>query len=159
MFLLSAEGVPSVAHFIRLERSAADTVTFAVNSQSAAKPSLAESDRRIEAEAHGAKVVVGLTSRCPYGLAACWGGAYQTLRALSGVDAVKAVANADDSTAEVFLRDNAPPDIDGWIATFRKMANGSYDFRGAEATLSGAVRLEAGRPVLAGPGWSVRLDP
>ncbi|MBV9565221.1 MAG: hypothetical protein JOY90_32935 [Bradyrhizobium sp.] len=39
------------------------------------------------------------------------------------------------------------------------MANGSYDFRGAEATLSGAVRLEAGGLVLSGPGWSVRLDP
>ncbi|MBV9563864.1 MAG: DUF1929 domain-containing protein, partial [Bradyrhizobium sp.] len=118
MFLLSAEGVPSVAHFIRLERPAADTVTFAANSQSANKPSLADRDRRIEAEARGPKVVIGLTSRCPYGLAACWGGAYQTLRTLSGVGAVKAVANADDSTAEVFLRDNAPPDIDGWIATF-----------------------------------------
>jgi hypothetical protein len=163
LFLLSADGVPSVAHFVRIER---DSRTARTLDELAAKvrpaprhaETLSARDERIEAQAGGTRVVIGLTSRCPYGLAACWGGAYQTLKALKGVDAVKAVANAEDSTAEVFLAGNGPPDIDSWKATFRDMAKGSYDFRGAEVTLAGAVRLESGELRLSGPDWSIPLD-
>ena len=118
---------------------------------------LSARDERIEAQASGTRVVVGLTSRCPYGLAACWGGAYQTLKALKDVDAVKAVANAEDSTAEVFLNGDGLPDIDSWKATFSDMAKGSYDFRGAEVTVTGTVRLEGDALTLVGSGWSIRL--
>jgi len=163
LFLLSTDGVPSVAHFLQIER---DPTVARTLDELAAKdrpaPQHAETlsahDERIEAQSGGTRVVVGLTSRCPYGLAACWGGAYQTLKALKGVDAVKAVANAEDSTAEVFLAGNGPPDIESWKATFRDMAKGSYDFRGAELTLTGAVRLEDDRLTLSGPDWSIRLD-
>jgi galactose oxidase len=163
LFLLSAVGVPSVAHFMQIGRAstAASTLDTAVAKDRPA-PHAAESlsahDERVEAEAGGTRVVVGLTSRCPYGLAACWGGAYQTLKALEGVDAVKAVANAEDSTAEVFLTSNGPPDVDSWQATFRDMAKGSYDFRGVEVTLTGTVRLESDGLTFSGPGWSIRLD-
>jgi galactose oxidase len=140
LFLLSADGVPSVAHH-------ANRTGF-YGGQHA----------RHSGCKGGTRVVAGLTSRCPYGLAACWGGAYQTLKALEGVDAVKAVANAEDSTAEVFLTSNGPPDVDSWQATFRDMAKGSYDFRGVEVTLTGTVRLESDGLTFSGPGWSIRLD-
>ena len=164
LFLLSAQGVPSVAHFIRIGSASREAGAFATRdaSEHTAQPvreSLAARDRKIEAEASGTRVVVGLTSRCPYGLASCWGGAYQTLKALKDVGEVKAVANATDSTAEVFLTGDGPPDVDSWKLTFREMANGSYDFRGAEATLAGAVQEHDGNLMLSGPGWSVRLAP
>jgi galactose oxidase len=164
LFLLSADGVPSVAHFMRVGRSlSAAPATFdAAAAKERPAPHHAESlsarDERIEAEASGTRVVVGLTSRCPYGLAACWGGAYQTLKTMKGVDAVKAVANTEESTAEVFLIGNGLPDIDSWRATFREMAKGSYDFRGAEVTLTGTVQLQNGGLMFSGPGWLVHLD-
>lgn len=162
LFLLSAQGVPSVAHFIGIGQASTRTAAFARrDATEQAAPHLSESlaarDKKIEADAAGTKVVVGLTSRCPYGLASCWGGAYQTLKALKDVGEVKAVANATNSTAEVFLAGGGPPDVDSWKLTFQEMANGSYDFRGAEATLTGAVQEQDGSLILSGPGWSVRL--
>ena len=162
LFLLSLDGVPSIAHFVRIGRasSAARTLPeIAARDRPAPRhaETLSARDARIEAQASGTRVVVGLTSRCPYGLAACWGGAYQTLRALKDVDAVKAVANAEDSTAEVFLSGHGLPDIDSWKATFSDMAKGSYDFRGAEVTVTGTVRLEGDGLTLFGSGWSIRL--
>jgi galactose oxidase len=70
---------------------------------------------------------------------------------------VKAVANAADSTAEVFLTGNGLPDVDSWRATFRDMAKGSYDFRGAEVTLTAAVRAQNGGLTLSGSGRSIGL--
>jgi galactose oxidase len=162
LFLLSAQGVPSVAHFIRIGQAPREAGAFATrHTREQAAPHVSESlaarDKKIEADAVGTKVVVGLTSRCPYGLASCWGGAYQALKALKDVAEVKAVANASDSTAEVFLAGGGPPDVDGWKLTFQEMANGSYDFRGAEATLTGVVQEQNGNLILSGPGWSVRL--
>jgi galactose oxidase len=77
---------------------------------------------------------------------------------MKGVDAVKAVANTAESTAEVFLIGNGLPDTDSWRATFRDMAKGSYDFRGAEVTLTGTVQLQNGGLMFSGPGWLVHLD-
>ena len=49
----------------------------------------------------GTRVVVGLTSRCPYGLAACWG-ELESLKRLPAVASVSQEANAAESTAELF---------------------------------------------------------
>ncbi|MBK3666274.1 DUF1929 domain-containing protein [Bradyrhizobium diazoefficiens] len=163
LFLLTADGIPSKARFIRIEqaRQIAKAPADPANAKglALATEALSTHDRRIEAAAQGTKVVIGLTSRCPYGLAACWGGAYQTLKALKDVDTVKAIANASDSTAEVFLRKQDLPDLADWLATFRDMAKGSYDFRGAEVILTGAAELDQDQLILRGNGWLIGLGP
>jgi hypothetical protein len=163
LFLLTKDGVPSRARFVRIAPAAqalgAQIGMAQARGPAPASETLAAHDRRIEATAVGTKAVIGLTSTCPYGLAACWGGAHQTLQALKDVDSVKAIANAEDSTAEVFMTGDLVPDIESWAATFRDMANGSYDFRGAEVTLRGLAHIDQGRLVLSGNGWSIGLGP
>jgi galactose oxidase len=44
-----------------------------------AQMSTAELDGAIVSAATGTRSAVGLTSICPYGLGACWGGAYEAL--------------------------------------------------------------------------------
>jgi len=101
----------------------------------------------------GTRVVVGLTSRCPYGLAACWGGAYQSLKRLTAVASVSQEANAAESTAELFLNENGIPDLAAWKVQFKQSANGSYDFRGIEITLEGTVRTQAGHLLIRGTDY------
>nr|WP_249808734.1 galactose oxidase early set domain-containing protein [Bradyrhizobium sp. 166] len=161
LFLLTSDGVPSKARFVCIEQTKrAVDARAGVSHAKAAVPAgetLAAHDKRIESSAQGTRVLIGLTSRCPYGLAACWGGAHQTLKALKAVDTVKAIANAADPTAEVFLTDDRLPDMESWAATFRGMAKGSYDFRGAEVSLTGLVRLQKNQLTLSGSGWSIGL--
>ena len=51
------------------------------------------------------------------------------------------IPNSDDSTAEVFLRDEGLPPVDTWEAQFRSIVNGTYELRGVEA---GAARIDPG---------------
>ena len=122
---------------------------------------LGRRDREIEAKSTGTLVTVGLTSRCPYGRAACWGGTLQTLKSLDGVEEVKEIANASDSTAELFLQTSGLPNLDVWIRQISRMAGGGYDFRGVEVTLTGTVRPQGDYLILSGPSstWTVKLDP
>ena len=119
LFALSAAGVPSHAHMIRLGEAA----IAAARPRSFAAPAAAPPPPR-----QATRVVIGLTSRCPYGLAACWGGAYQSLLKLSGAAYVNPVADARTSTAEVFLHD--------------KTSSGS---RAVEAGIPGIRRMPATR--------------
>lgn len=109
----------------------------------------------------GTRVTVDLTAKCPYGLGACWGGAYEALKKLPGVAAVRPIANSEQSTAEVYLHDQGLPDLDRWPEQFARWANGSYDFRGVEVTVTGAVREQDGIFELNGPSFAgpVRLMP
>jgi galactose oxidase len=166
LFLLSGNGVPSVARMVQIGDAVQADRTPKAEVEAKDQPlhlaeGLTARDKDVEATSKGTRVVIGLTSRCPYGLANCWGGAYQTLQALKGVAVVKAVANAQDSTGELFLDGHGLPDLDDWDKTFRAMAKGSYDFRGVEVTVSGTVRSLGERLVLAGPAslWSVPLSP
>jgi hypothetical protein len=86
------------------------------------------------------RVVVGLTSSCPYGLGACWGGAHEALKKLPGVAAVAPISNAADSTADVYIRPEALPALDDWPAQFAYTANASYEFRGIEVWAIGPVQ-------------------
>jgi galactose oxidase len=173
LFALSATGVPSIARIIQIgkalpakrfaktkARTARSTAQSTAQSPYLAE-GLTEHDEKVEAASTGTRVTVGLTSRCPYGLAACWGGAYQTLRTLDGVAVVKAVADAQDSTAELFLSTNGLPNLDVWQRQFSAMANGSYDFRGVEVALDGLVTVQGDHLILSGPSstWTVKLDP
>jgi galactose oxidase len=116
-----------------------------------AQMSTAELDRAITSAATGTRAAVGLTSRCPYGLGACWGGAYEALQMLDGVQSVRPIANAEDSTADVYLHGDTLPDVDRWTEQIARVANGSYDFRGVEVSVKGGVRAQNGGLGLTGP--------
>jgi hypothetical protein len=94
-------------------------------------------------------VTVGIDGVCPYGIGACWGGAHEALRAMSGIAAVDPVPDQADSTATVRLAGHGLPPLDRWDAEFHHLANGSYQLRGFEVRLSGVL---AEGPVLATDG-------
>ena len=104
------------------------------------------------AAATGTKVVIGITGTCPYGIAACWGGANEALHHLDGVAFVDPIANAEDSTAMVFLAGGGLPPLDRWREEFRRIANDSYTVRGIEVTVSGRVTTRDGTVVLVSDG-------
>jgi hypothetical protein len=93
-------------------------------------------------------VLIGLTGTCPYGIGACWGGAYEALSRLEGVALVNPVPDTDDSTAEVFLRDRGLPHVRTWHRQFRRVANGTYELRGVEVSVRGTVRERSGRLII-----------
>ena len=48
--------------------------------------------------------------------------------------------DTDDSTAEVFLKDDRLPRMDRWDEQFRRLVNGTYEMRGSRSTLRGVIR-------------------
>jgi hypothetical protein len=167
LFVLSAAGVPSKARIVQVGDAAPSPHAAALAAAETAgmraavdTVSVAGRDAFVR-RSTGVPATVGLTARCPYGLAACWGGAYEALKKLQGVELVRPIANADDSTADVFLADRGLPDLRQWPEQFAKWANRSYDFRGVEVTLSGTVREQDGHVVLISPSSDdpVRLAP
>jgi hypothetical protein len=118
-------------------------VTHAFYQNPAGKTRTETLDEAVRAQATGTHITIGLTTKCSYGLGACWAGAYEALRELNGVAAVRPIANTEDSTAEVYLRDEGLPDLSNWTRQFAYRANRSYDFRGVEVTLIGTVRSQA----------------
>jgi hypothetical protein len=115
----------------------------------------------VAAAAKGTLVVVGITGTCPYGIAACWGGAREALYSLEGVDLVNPIPDADDSTAEVFLEDERVPTLDRWYEQFQSIVNGRYELRGVEVALQGVIEERNGKLFLAGSGQrpEVQLAP
>jgi Dyp-type peroxidase family len=157
VFALSELGVPSVAHIMRFGPDAGPRVPRKPMKAAAARR--AKRAKKRAAAPRGTRVVVGLTSQCPYGLSACWGGAYQSLNRLSGVSLVTDEADAANSTAELWLTTTDVPDVARWLEEFQASANGSYDVRGFEVTVSGTVRRDAGRLTLDVGGRSIGLEP
>jgi galactose oxidase len=158
LFLLSRAGVPSVAPIISVAPKVPIVLpaVHATAEARAAAPAgafmtLEAIDNRIREQASGTRAVLGLTSKCPYGLGACWGGAYEALRSLEGVRSVRPVANAEDSTADVYLHGDILPDIDRWAEQIARVANGSYDLRGVEVSVKGNVQAQNGGLQLTGP--------
>jgi hypothetical protein len=100
--------------------------------------------------AKGTLVTIGITGTCPYGIGACWGGAYHALRRLESVDLVVPVPNTDNSTAEVFLKDEGLPALEKWSEQFRNIVNGTYELRGVEVTVQGNIEKRGGQLFLAG---------
>ena len=159
LFLLNKSKVPSIAKIVRVAEPVGPRRTAATRppmSRVATLPaeaqlSTAALDQAITSAPTGTHVVVGLTSRCPYGLGACWGGAYHALQKLDGVQSVRPVANAEDSTAELYLRGDTLPDIGRWEEQLIQFASGSYDFRGVEVSINASVRAQDGGLRLIGP--------
>lgn len=144
LFALSDEGVPSIAKMLRVEVPAEfknvllkDTAKAHVDAGPVRQ--IQRRDVEVVATARGTMVTAGLTSTCPYGLAACWAGAYQTLKILTDVDSVRPIADAATSTAELYLDHHGLPDIASWSDEFKAKANGSYRIRGFEVTISGQL--------------------
>jgi hypothetical protein len=172
LFILTKGGVPSIAKTVEIRLAPSPTLQpiEALTARSFPPSSHREDQvhqdphaRRagIVAAAEGAAVVVGITSICPYGLGACWGGAHEALTQLDGVQLVSPIASADDSTAEVFLGDDRLPALVLWTEQFNRIVDGRYVLRGVEMTLHGAVSALDGGIVLAGAGRrpSVHLVP
>jgi hypothetical protein len=183
LFVLNTDGVPSVAHIMRIQ--AAPEVPFASwlrRPRAAASNLLARMARMVRssgtgngesvqgvyrseaarvAGARGTRVVVGLTPTCPYGLGACWGGAYEALSRLDRVDVVNPKASLVDSTAEVVLRDASLPPLQRWADEFSSIAGTRYRWRGVEVTLHGTLYRYEGALYLddGGRGPAVRLAP
>jgi galactose oxidase len=158
MFLVSTEGVPSVAKIVQVAATAA--APAAARAETAAPVQAAAEDvfalrASVLAAATGTKVVVGITGTCPYGIAACWGGANEALFHLDGVEYVDPIANAEDSTATVFLAGDGLPSLDRWREDFRRIANDSYTLRGFEVTVSGQTAARDGTVILSSSGGSM----
>jgi hypothetical protein len=178
LFVLNHAGVPSVANIVHVGGEPAATAAkaqppaaMAANAQPAAAmaakaqpaaavapaATLEELDRAIRAGATGTKVALGLTSKCPYGLAGCWRGAYDALLTLDGVTDVPPIANGTDSTADVFLGTDTLPDPDRWAEQIALSANGSYDLRGIEVSITGVLGFRDSGLVLTGPSLAAPL--
>src|SRR5215472_16488628 len=162
MFLLSRSGVPSVAKIMqvtapagaRLEGVTAAqprvlTVSPPPPGQAAPRDAFAQRAAILGAST-GTKVVVGLTGTCPYGIAACWGGAHEALSRLEAVQSVDPIPDTEASTATVFLTGDRLPPLGRWKEQFRDIVHESYVLRGAEVTLRGTVERRDGKLYLAG---------
>jgi len=166
LFVLSEEGVPSVAQIMRVSAQPmappVHNAAFALLKPVAAQTvDMVALDRQMTQEAGKAPVVIGVTPICPYGIAACWGGAYAALKHLSGIQQVRPLPDGFDSTAFVYMEQGILPDLDLWRTEFAKVANGSYVLRGIEMTLAGTVTESNGLLTLPGneTGPAVILAP
>jgi hypothetical protein len=154
LFLLNKAKVPSVAKIIKISDPLVPALTRSLAENLATSVSQSATERYIQDITDdpdkGTFVEVGLTATCPYGLGACWGGAYEALKQMDAVQCVRPIANAADSTASVYLNHDGLPDIEQWPDQFASTANGSYEFRGVEVTLTGTVERQNGHLVLQG---------
>lgn len=144
LFLLNRDGVPSIARILQIGAGAEVLAALAAARPASATLSIESADQESGSRAaaenfRGPAVVVGLTSTCPYGVGACWGGAHEALSRLDGVDWVNPIADAGDSTAEVFLSHRGLPPLSRWLEQFQAIVNGRYGWRGVEITLHGVV--------------------
>jgi galactose oxidase len=104
------------------------------------------------AKAEVNEVVVGITPNCPYGLGACWAGAYEALSRLEGVASVTTVPDNYNCTATVRLKHKGLPDPGRWVSQFKSIVGESYGFRGIELTVVGSIVRKDNHLVLQAPG-------
>jgi hypothetical protein len=156
LFVLNGQGIPSIAHMERISAQAVAPVVhnaaFALFKGVTTPGQIVDTvavDSQMAQDAGKPPVVIGVTPACPYGIGACWGGAYDALQHLSEIEKVRRIPNSKDSTAFVYLKDDALPDLDLWRQEFADIANGSYDLRGIELTLDGMVTENHGLLTLA----------
>ncbi len=165
LFLIDRAGIPSVAKIVLVRQTAAPaaaaatrrrtpirlTTADAADTAAPAAVRLADQQREWDAAvaaSAGPLVRVGVTGSCPYGIGACWAGAYVALGQLEGVERVKPFPDVERSTAELLLRDGAVPARDVWERQFHTLVNGTYTLRDIEVLPSaggGAPLSEPGR--------------
>jgi galactose oxidase len=108
-------------------------------------------------EAQVTDLIVGITPTCPYGLSACWGGAYEALGRLEGVDSVAKTPDSYNCTAHLHLKEDGLPNFEKWPDQFKSSVGEVYLFRGVEATIEGSIDDEDGVLVLHAPGIKPRI--
>jgi hypothetical protein len=144
LFILSKQLFPSVAQIIQViprpEKQAQHRqVTAQLVAQDFSPPTAVKLRQKVRQKSNGTRIELGLTPICPYGLSACWGGAYDALSSLTDVERVDPIPHASGSTASVYLADNSLPDLDLWSRQFKSIVNEIYGLRGFEADVSGQV--------------------
>ena len=158
MFLVTHEGVPSVAKILRVATAPEQTPgtvhpeVLRVSAPDPGRPAPQDAfalQASVLEAATGTRVVVGITGTCPYGIAACWGGANEALHHLDGVEFVDPIPDGEGSTATVFLADDGLPPLELWRQQFQQIVNDSYTLRGVEVTISGRVETRDGNLFLA----------
>lgn len=185
LFLVSREGVPSVAHIIQVgvpvpapaamddaqpaaalagvkDAAALGVVQGKLTAlTSKVRTSLAvyARERHVEENASGTRVTVGITGTCPYGIGACWGGAYAALKRLQGVQFVRPIPNADNSTADLYMDGDRLPALGEWDQQFQDIVHGSYVLRGVEVELRGPLDAQGDLLFVAAAGQRVQLVP
>lgn len=158
LFVLNQLGVPSHARIVHIGGYAPARKRPLAAAAKFTAPLKKRQDDLRRAKV-GTPVTVGLTSTCPYGLGACWGGAHEALKKLSGVVAVEPIPNAESSTAQVHIEGELP-DLEDWPKQFAATANGSYTFRGVELAIDGTVRSSRGRLELTtASGLVIKIEP
>jgi hypothetical protein len=157
LFVLNAQGVPSIAHIARISAQvvapAPHHAAFALFQGAAAAGQIVDTvavDRQMAKDADKPPVVIGVTPICPYGIGACWGGAFDALQHLSGIEKVRPIPDNAASVAFVYLKNDTLPNLDQWREEFADVANDSYVLRGIEMTMDGTVTETNGLLTLAG---------
>jgi galactose oxidase len=102
-------------------------------------------------------VIVGITPTCPYGLSACWAGAYGALSSLEGVKSVARTPDVYNCTAAVELEGNLIPCVRRWREQFVSATGDVYKFRGVEVSLNGPVERDGNDWVLKCPDIKDRV--
>ena len=162
LFLLDNRKVPSTAKMVQIAPSAPANLAPAAPVQALAPQGLIPQNLPLRTFAQGVRAVsgsvrqtemlnqhgkppvtIGLSTGCPYGLSACWAGAYTALPQLTGVGDVLPMPDANRRLGFVFLNHNGLPAVDQWPAQFENQVKGSHSFRGVEVTLTGIVRRNA----------------
>jgi hypothetical protein len=185
LFLLSRQGVPSIAHVVQVQAPvpapAAPGEVQPAAALAAVKPAGApavvqaklarltskvgealqvyEHERYVDENASGTRVTVGVTGTCPYGIGACWGGAYAALKRLQGVQFVRPIPNAKDSTADLYMDGDRLPPVEEWDQQFQDMVHGAYVLRGVEVELRGPLDAQGDLLFMAAAGQRIQLVP
>jgi hypothetical protein len=104
------------------------------------------------------EVVVGVTPTCPYGIKACWAGAYHALGRIDGVESVSTTPDAYNCTASIRLKPRAVPDPARWAKEFKTIVDKAYVFRGVEVTAEGAVEKAGDGLIMRVPGFPEPIE-
>lgn len=91
LFILNKTLIPSPAEIVQVvprpEKIAQHRQFIASMLADISMPPIAvELRQTVRQENQGTRIELGLTPICPYGLSACWGGAYDALSSLTGVE-------------------------------------------------------------------------
>jgi hypothetical protein len=145
LFILNKKGVPSIAKMVQIMATREARIRhqgFTANlvAERNKPPTVLQMRSRVRETVkgtHATRVEIGITPTCPYGLSACWGGAFKALSYLDGVKDVDPIPHRSGSTASVFLKDDGLPDLNLWTKQFHDYVRETYGLRGFEMALIG----------------------